>query len=414
MSNYSRIIVNNILNFKFDNRKLINKAIDSDPTKDLVSLSNFLFEKGFVDDSIYILKILNKKLPNNDEIKLALAENYIENSQDDEALNLISEIPKNSSFFISAQLDKADLYQNEGLLGSAEGVLLDLQNLSSDPVVRFALAEFYNSEGENQKAIQLYKLLIRSGINNIGRINLHKRLAFGFAYSGEFENAILEFKQVGIKNLSSKELSVLAHAYEETKHVESAIDIYEKNIANFGPKIEDCLQLADLYDQVGKKFQEEKILKESTKINPFSLKASFKLALFYSNNKNYKNSNNLLNDILKKDENDLKTLTLLANNYLHQKKYQKVIDLLSPYVNKDTFYPHFLWYLAKAYYRLNNIGLAKNKIINIGDYFNEDADFLKDAFFILRNVNRNKAQKYLKKYLKLIPDDIEMENYLFS
>ncbi|WP_281166383.1 tetratricopeptide repeat protein, partial [Liquorilactobacillus sicerae] len=134
MVNYSKQILQNISDSKFNNQDLINKAIVNDSENELIDLAESLIAQGFIDDAKSILEHLNEKNDTNDQINLDLAEIYLDEGNVDQALNCLDKIEQKSSLYLSAQFDKADLYESEGLAESAEGVLLDLQNISDDPV----------------------------------------------------------------------------------------------------------------------------------------------------------------------------------------------------------------------------------------------------------------------------------------
>lgn len=412
MTQYSDKIIENILNDSFDNQKLIDQAAQRDDENSLVRLIEFLLSKGFIDDAESLLKISLNRFPANDEFKLSLAEIDIENGNDNHALDLISQISSESELYTSAQIDKADLYQSEGLLESAEGVLLDLQEHSSDPVVRFALAEFYDSEGENGKSAQLYDYLIEKGFSKIGDIDLHHRLASALASNGKFEDAVDEFKKIGEKNLSAKELSMFAHAYIKSNDEELAIPILEKNIENDEGVSEDYLSLAELYFKKGRNDQQIKVLELAMQADPFNSEIRYRLALAYSQNKRFDDSDEQLRELLKKDPNNPDLISLSALNDLSQKKYQSAFDLLNIHLEDDESDNRYFWYLARADFGLGKVDAAIKNISQVKDYFFDDPQFLKDAFFIVRSKDEDRAKDYLNQYLKLVPDDFEMENYL--
>ncbi|WP_143790367.1 tetratricopeptide repeat protein, partial [Oenococcus oeni] len=130
MANYSKQILQNIADSKFNNQNLINKALANDSENELIDLTESLISQGFIDDAKSILENLNEKDNKNDQINLDLAEIYLDEGNDDQALDYLDKIEQKSSLYLSAQIDKADLYESEGLTESAEGVLLDLQNIS--------------------------------------------------------------------------------------------------------------------------------------------------------------------------------------------------------------------------------------------------------------------------------------------
>ncbi|AVI94192.1 conserved TPR repeat-containing protein [Oenococcus oeni] len=412
MANYSKQILQNIADSKFNNQNLINKALANDSENELIDLTESLISQGFIDDAKSILENLNEKDNKNDQINLDLAEIYLDEGNDDQALDYLDKIEQKSSLYLSAQIDKADLYESEGLTESAEGVLLDLQNISSDPIVRFALAEFYDAEGENGKSAQLYDYLINQGHELINKINLHARLAMALASNGEFEESITEFQKVGLKNLSSKEISSLAQAYFQSGDREKSQQLIEENIDHQEASLDDYLNLASIYEKQGNSKEQLRTLQLAKSFDPFNLLARFKLALLQSDFGDYTASNKELHFIIKKDPSQTNAISLLAYNFLQEKEYDQTISLINRHIEDDEIDQHYLWYLGLAYFNSDQQKQAEKSFERVDEYFSEEPSFLKDAFFVFKTTNIERAQNYLKKYLQIVPEDFEMESYL--
>ncbi|KGH87904.1 hypothetical protein X350_06560 [Oenococcus oeni S12] len=412
MANYSKQILQNIADSKFNNQNLINKALANDSENELIDLTESLISQGFIDDAKSILENLNEKDNKNDQINLDLAEIYLDEGNDDQALDYLDKIEQKSSLYLSAQIDKADLYESEGLTESAEGVLLDLQNISSDTIVRFALAEFYDAEGENGKSAQLYDYLINQGHELINKINLHARLAMALASNGEFEESITEFQKVGLKNLSSKEISSLAQAYFQSGDREKSQQLIEENIDHQEASLDDYLNLASIYEKQGNSKEQLRTLQLAKSFDPFNLLARFKLALLQSDLGDYTASNKELHFIIKKDPSQTNAISLLAYNFLQEKEYDQTISLINRHIEDDEIDQHYLWYLGLAYFNSDQQKQAEKSFERVDEYFSEEPSFLKDAFFVFKTTNIERAQNYLKKYLQIVPEDFEMESYL--
>ncbi|AZZ59979.1 tetratricopeptide repeat protein [Oenococcus sp. UCMA 16435] len=412
MVNYSKQILQNIADSKFNNQDLINKAIVSDSENELINLAESLIIQGFIDDAKGILEHLNEKDDTNDQINLDLAEIYLDEGNDDQSLNCLDKIEQKAPLYLSAQIVKADLYESEGLAESAEGVLLDLQNISDDPIIRFALAEFYDAEGENGKSAQLYDYLLNQGHESINQINLHARLAMALASNGEFEESIAEFQKVGLKNLSGKEISSLAQAYLQSGDREKSQQLIEENIDNQEAELDDYLNLASIYEKQGNSKEQLRTLQLAKSFDPFNLLTRFKLALLQSNLGDYVSSNKELNFISEKDPSQTNAISLLAYNFLQEKEYSQAINLINEHIEDDEIDQHYFWYLGLAYFNSDQQKQAENAFEQVDEYFSKEPSFLKDAFFVFKNTNIDTAQNYLKKYLRIVPEDFEMESYL--
>ncbi len=92
MANYSKQILQNIADSKFNNQNLINKALANDSENELIDLTESLISQGFIDDAKSILENLNEKDNKNDQINLDLAEIYLDEGNDDQALDYLDKI----------------------------------------------------------------------------------------------------------------------------------------------------------------------------------------------------------------------------------------------------------------------------------------------------------------------------------
>src|SRR5699024_11877433 len=75
-------------------------------------------------------------------------------------IELLTSISEDDPAYLQALLQLADLYQSEGLFEVAESKLLEAKNIQPDePIIDFALGEFFFSTGEYQRAIIHYEKL---------------------------------------------------------------------------------------------------------------------------------------------------------------------------------------------------------------------------------------------------------------
>ncbi len=85
-----------------------------------------------------------------------LAELYIDLDKEDEAIEVLHDIPENDDLYVQSLLLVADLFQMQGFDDVAEQKLLKAKEMMPDePVITFGLAELYSSKGEEQKGNHL-------------------------------------------------------------------------------------------------------------------------------------------------------------------------------------------------------------------------------------------------------------------
>ncbi|WP_391556823.1 tetratricopeptide repeat protein, partial [Oenococcus oeni] len=119
-----------------------------------------------------------------------------------------------------------------------------------------------------------------------------------------------------------------------------------------------------------------------------------------------------LHFIIKKDPSQTNAISLLAYNFLQEKEYDQTISLINRHIEDDEIDQHYLWYLGLAYFNSDQQKQAEKSFERVDEYFSEEPSFLKDAFFVFKTTNIERAQNYLKKYLQIVPEDFEMESYL--
>ncbi len=94
--------------------------------------------------------------PEESEFTVFLAELYIDLDKEDEAIEVLHDIPENDDLYVQSLLLVADLFQMQGFDDVAEQKLLKAKEMMPDePVITFGLAELYSSKGEEQKGNHL-------------------------------------------------------------------------------------------------------------------------------------------------------------------------------------------------------------------------------------------------------------------
>lgn len=83
-------------------------------------LADLLTEYGFIQEAIKTLEHLNFLFPEEDQLKIDLAQLFLELNKEDDALEMLSNIEKNSESYPQALLTLADYYQMIGLYEVAE------------------------------------------------------------------------------------------------------------------------------------------------------------------------------------------------------------------------------------------------------------------------------------------------------
>src|SRR5699024_10992149 len=121
-------------------------------------------EWGHIREAKEIVEKLLNQYPHEEELILFLSEILIDCGEEERAIDLMADIDSAAENGPRALLLLADIYSSQGLDEVAEGKLLEAKRTVPDePVVTFALAEYYFTLGEYQKSIPHYENLLRDG-----------------------------------------------------------------------------------------------------------------------------------------------------------------------------------------------------------------------------------------------------------
>jgi len=119
----------------------------------------------------------------------------------------------------------------------------------------------------------------------------------------------------------------------------------------------------------------------------------------------------LMSTGIKKVENPLPLIVKLSDFYITRGRFKNNLDLLDGMDLSNN--PKLTWNLAKSYYETDNQKLAQDNILLVFDDFKDNLDYLSDVIEILRSSGNKEVLKVaLQMYLKLDPDDIDMQELL--
>src|SRR5690625_2767932 len=122
------------------------------------TIAELYLQWGLNEKAQSILQDLLHRYPEENDIKIMLADIYIGLEDDQSAINLLSEIDANDPSYLQALLQMADLYEAQGLFEVAELKLLEAKQINpNEPIIDFALGEFLFSIGEYNRATTYYE-----------------------------------------------------------------------------------------------------------------------------------------------------------------------------------------------------------------------------------------------------------------
>lgn len=379
------------------------KALENDPSDLLYELAIYLEGIGFYPQAKEIYLKIVEDCP---EVHLNLAAIASEDGQIEEAFAYLEEIQADSDWYVSALALKADLYQMEGLTDVAREKLLEALTYSEDPLLILGLAEL-DSELENyQEAIQGYAQLDNHTIYEQTGISTYQRIGFAYAQLGKFETAT-EFLEKALE-LEYDDLTAfeLASLYFDQEEYQKAV-LYFKQIDTISPDFEGYeygySQALHKEHQVQEALR---IAKQGLEKNPFETRLLLAASQFSYELHDVSGAENYLLTAKEDAEDTEEILLRLATIYLEQERYEDIIDLQSDE-------PENLltkWMIARSYQEMDDLDTAYEHYQELAGDLKDNPEFLEHYIYLLRELGHfEEAKVHAHAYLKLVPDDVQMQ-----
>ena len=379
------------------------KALENDPSELLYELATYLEGIGFYPQAKEIYLKIVEDFP---EVHLNLTTIASEDGQIEEAFAYLEEIQADSDWYVSALLLKADLYQMEGLTDVAREKLLEALTYSEDPLLILGLAEL-DSELENyQEAIQGYAQLDNRTIYEQTGISTYQRIGFAYAQLGKFETAT-EFLEKALE-LEYDDLTAfeLASLYFDREEYQKAV-LYFKQIDTISPDFEGYEYGYSQSLHKEHQVQEAlRIAKQGLEKNPFETRLLLAASQFSYELHDASGAENYLLTAKEDAEDTEEILLRLATIYLEQERYEDILDLQSEE-------PENLltkWMIARSYQEMDDLDTAYDHYQELAGDLKENPEFLEHYIYLLRELGYfEEAKVNAQAYLKLVPDDVQMQ-----
>ena len=379
------------------------KALENDPNDLLYELATYLEGIGFYPQAKEIYLKIVEDFP---EVNLNLAAIASEDGQIEEAFAYLEEIQADSDWYVSALALKADLYQLEGLTDVAREKLLEALTYSEDPLLILGLAEL-DSELENyQEAIQGYAQLDNRTIYEQTGISTYQRIGFAYAQLGKFETAT-EFLEKALE-LEYDDLTAfeLASLYFDQEEYQKAV-LYFKQLDTISPDFEGYeygySQALHKEHQVQEALR---IAKQGLEKNPFETRLLLAASQFSYELHDASGAENYLLTAKEDAEDTEEILLRLATIYLEQERYEDILDLQSEE-------PENLltkWMIARSYQEMDDLDSAYEHYQELVGDLKDNPEFLEHYIYLLRELGYfEEAKVNAQAYLKLVPDDVQMQ-----
>lgn len=408
---YSEQLLDAIERQDFSQEKiLLKKALDSDEPEILASLAENLVGLGFTDLAKEVYRSLIARFPKEDLFKIYLAEILLNDGKDEDALTLLYGVKPDSAAYLDSLLVQADYYQSNGLLETAYKKLLEAAKISPDEdVVKFGLAELDYLSGRYEQALSRYQDLLKRH-KTFSEVNLNDRLFQTLAKLGRYEEASRVISQNGneILDIDSKYQAALVML---AVHKDEQAIKYLNEVIDQSPDYVNAYRLlVDAYEQQHNNEQELRSAQAGiayNELDPVLYKKGAQAALRMND---FKTAEELLQKGIKFLPENIALRIQLSNLYVKENKDEENIALFEQLDDED-LEPQVHWNLAISYQNLDQSAKAKSEFLLAYPEFKDNSAFLKQMirFFNTEPNAKEIVKELLEKYLKLEPEDTEMQ-----
>lgn len=386
------------------------RALATDSDEQLYHLADDLYHLGFLEETQMIYKQLLALYPEDDELKIGLAEIAIEANEIDSAMDWLLDIPEESETFPQALLVLADLYQVQGLYEVSEQKLLKAKDILPDePVIQFALAELHFSMGKYAQAIRAYEELMIQGYDEFTGVNLANRCGSAYSALGDLDQAVEYLEQSVEENETVNGLFELGVTYMQQKEFKRANEMFFK-LKDLDPSY------TSVYPNLAQSLEEENQLEKAAEViqeglrmdqynyELFAIGAEVALKLEQEETA----EDYYLEAIALAPENESLQLAY-SNLLLKQERIEETVNLIDQALQNGQSDPQFYWNLAVANEKLEEYDKAEQAFEQAYPAFRQNKDFLKSYIYFLREAgNRTTIKQAVTDYLLIEPSDEEI------
>ena len=413
---YSEIVIAEIQNGNLEEVEInLQLALENDDDETLYLLGNTLYQLGFLNETERVYNHLLDLHPNDDELKIYLAEIEIEDGNELEALELLHSIDQTSPSYTQALLVEADYYHlNELPEVSIQKLKEAEEMMPNEPVIQFALAEVYFTIADYQSAIQYYEALVAEEHEEIAGTLLSVRLGNAYLMIGEYDEALSYLNEALTYKDDPEVYYQIGLIYVQQEEYIKAIEPLNKAKA-LDPSLSAIyLLLAEVYEQQNQLEKGLEEIEEGINYNEINIDFYFKAAELAAKLNDFEKAEIYYEQALEIEPDNDRAILKFAVFLNYMDDYEKAIDLFAHIDESIRQLPESLWVLAVAHNNIEEYDEARTLFDQAAVYLEDNLEFLKDyAFFLREDGQREEMRAVVQKYLNLNPEfDEEMASLL--
>ncbi|MFC4410955.1 tetratricopeptide repeat protein [Chungangia koreensis] len=385
-------------------RLLDNVLLEVEPDL-LYELAEGLMNYGFAEEAARVYEHLIFLFPEENQLRIDKAQVLMEIGREDEALLILSEVPKTDEDYPIALLALADYYQMIGLHEAAEQRIDEAMSLLPDePLLIFAKAELLLNSGRYLEAARLYEEL-KKGNAELTGVNLSERLAEVYSAGAAYEEAIPYYEEAISSNHSPELLFGLGIAAFQVGRYKTAISTLEELLSMDPDYFSAYLLLSQAHAMLEQNEKAYTVITDGIQRDSFEKEyylVAGKLTLKLGDTQSAEDH---LRQAIALDPEYMEALYTLMS-LLHQyERDEEVIELFEQLKHEGSDWPALLPFVAESYSRNEQFERAYEIYTLAYTEHKEDPSFLeKYVYFLLEEGKREEAIEILKQLQNLAPD----------
>lgn len=393
-------------------KKYFDEVVQAGTDEEQFFLAEELFALGFLDETEDLYELLLAKYKDEGELLVRAAEVALEKDDLDSAQDYLEKVNKKDEAYVESLLVLADLYQMQGLFEVSEQKLIEAKQIAAnEPIIDFALGEYYLSQARFASAVQSYQTAVEAGLTIIanGAVSVYERIAEAFAASGAFEEALpyyeraLEDKEsvdtlfgMGLTAFQAKDYTKAIHALEHLREHDPAYSTLYS-------------YLAKSYEENGEPEKAIEVLKDGLSQDEFNKELFLEAGKLAVTLRLPEEAEEFFRQAIVLDEEYSEAIMQLNKLLLARENYEGVIELVEGLGEEVIFEPQIFWDVSVAYQETEQYNKAKANYELAYPHFTNNPTFLKEYGLFLREEGEHeKSQQILRNYLELEPEDTEI------
>jgi len=408
---YSKEMIEAIQNEELEQANaFLEKAILEDSEEDLYALIETLYDLGFLVETKQVVTHLLTEYPDEDGLKITMAEIAIEQGSELEAFEWLEQVDAMSPYYAQALLVSADYYQTLDLPEVSKQKLVEAKELLPDePVIDFALGELLFASGNYKEAITYYENLITGHHLEFAGTSIHGRLGNAYGAIGDLDNAVDYLEEAVEMQETSDHLFQLGYVYFQKKEYTRSNELFNK-VKELDPSYTSVyVYLAKGYLEQQDEEKALEIVREGSyydKENPtlFTIGAEASLAAG-----DVETAEDYYKKALDRDPENISVTVHLSNLLIEQERYSEALALMKTKIETGEEDPQLFWNSAKAYNEEEDYDKARENYKKAYYSLKDTPEFVKEyAVFLREEGDRDGFMREAKRYLALNPNDTEM------